>query len=180
MPAVHPDTGSLRSMILWSIGTAVLAIWFVFGDPRFDYRTVIVGAVTPLVIDSVTGGAWVMHSVTASVIVMAVVMFATIGRRQLRRSLLGLPLGTFLYLVFSGAWANQTVFWWPFTGWSPAWGALPIQDRGWWNLPMEVAGAGMLLWIYRTTGLKDPSRRKDFVRTGQLHLPSSSAENSTC
>jgi hypothetical protein len=167
-------------MILWSIGTAVLTIWFVFGDPRFDYRTVIVGAVAPLAIDGVTGGAWVMHSVMMSVFLMTIVMLATIGRRQLRRSLLGLPLGTFLYLVFSGAWTDQTVFWWPFTGWSLEWGALPIVDRGWWNLPMEVAGAGMLVWIYRTTGLNDRSRRGKFLRTGELQLPPSSAENSTC
>jgi hypothetical protein len=180
MPAVHPDSGSLSSMILWSIGTAVLAIWFVFGDPRFDYRTLIGGAVAPLLIDALTGGAWVMHSLIASVMLMSIVMFATIGRRSLRRSLLGLPLGTFLYLVFSGAWADQTVFWWPLTGWSPAWGALPVVDRGWWNIPMEVAGAGILLWIYRTTGLNNPTRRTHFVRTGQLQLPPISAENSTC
>jgi hypothetical protein len=167
-------------MILWSIGTAVLAIWFVFGDPRFDYRTVIIGAVAPLSIDAMTGGAWVMHSVMMSVLLMVVVMLATIGRRQLRRSLLGLPLGTFLYLVFSGAWTDQVVFWWPFSGWSPAWGALPMMSRGWWNVPLELAGAGMLLWIYRRTGLHDPDRRSWFLRTGQLQLPPSNAENSTC
>jgi hypothetical protein len=180
MSPVHPDSGALSPMILWSIGTAVLAIWFVFGDPRFDYRTLVIGALAPLLIDSLTGGSWVMHSVTMSVLLMAAVMLATIGQRPLRRSLLGLPLGSFLYLVFSGAWANQTVFWWPFTGWSPQWGPLPLMSRGWWNLPMEVAGAVILLWIYRTTGLHDRTRRQNFLRTGQLHLPSSAAERSTC
>jgi hypothetical protein len=177
---VHSDFGALSPMVLWSVGTAVLSIWFVFGDPRFDYRFLILGAVAPLAVDVWSGGAWVMHSVIMSVVLMAVVMVGTIGRRGLRRSLLGLPLGTFLYLVFSGAWADQTVFWWPFSGWSPQWGPLPISQRGWWNLPLEIAGAAMLLWIARTTKITDPSQRREFYRTGQLRLPVSVSEDSRC
>ncbi len=180
MSSVHPNSGALNPMILWTIATAVLAIWFVFGDPRFDYRTVIIGALAPLAIDVWSGGAWIMHSVVMSVVLMAAVMLGTIGRRSTRKSLLGLPLGTFLYLVFSGAWTQQTVFWWPFTGWSPQWGPLPAIDRGWWNVPLEVAGAVMIVWLVRTTGLADPSRRKEFISSGQLSLPPSAAKDSTC
>jgi hypothetical protein len=167
-------------MILWTIATAVLAIWFVFGDPRFDYRTVVVGALAPLAIDVWSGGAWIMHSVIMSVGLMAAVMLGTIGKRSRRKSLLGLPLGTFLYLVFSGAWANQTVFWWPFTGWSSEWGPLPAVARGWWNLPLEATGALMIVWLVRTTGLTDASRRAEFISSGHLGLPSSAAKDSTC
>jgi hypothetical protein len=177
---MHSDSGALNPMILWSIGTAVLSIWFIFGDPRFDYRFLIIGAVAPLGIDVWSGGAWVMHSIIMSVVLMAVVMFGTIGKRSLRRSLLGLPLGTFLYLVFSGAWADGSVFWWPFGGWSPEWGALPMMERGWWNLPLEIAGAVMLLWIARITELARPSQRREFLQTGQLRLPASVNQDSRC
>jgi hypothetical protein len=177
---MHTNFGALSPMVLWSIGTAVLSIWFVFGDPRFDYRFLILGAVTPLAVDVWSGGAWVMHSVAMSVGLMAVVMLGTVGRRNLRKSLLGLPLGTFLYLVFSGAWADQNVFWWPFSGWNPQWGALPMIGRGWWNLPLEIAGAAMLLWIARITHLADPSRRREFLQTGQLRLPVSVNQDSRC
>ena len=35
-------------MFFWFIGTAVLAVWYVFRDPRFDYRLLVVGSVLPL------------------------------------------------------------------------------------------------------------------------------------
>ena len=34
-------------MFLWFIGTAVITVWYVFRDPRFDYRLLIVGSVLP-------------------------------------------------------------------------------------------------------------------------------------
>ena len=38
------------------VGTSIATVWFVFRDPRFDYRLLIVGSVLPLA-DGVTGGA---------------------------------------------------------------------------------------------------------------------------
>ena len=31
-------------MLFWFVGTAVVAVWFVFRDPAFDYRLLIVGS----------------------------------------------------------------------------------------------------------------------------------------
>src|SRR5262245_16240084 len=125
-------------MFLWFIGTAVVTVWLVFRDPRFDYRLLIVGAVLPLLVDALTGGAWVLHSLAFSVVLLVVIMLATRGRRQLRRTLLGLPLGTLLHLVFDGAWADTNVFWWPFSGASFGDSDLPETGRGWWNVVLEV------------------------------------------
>jgi len=36
-----------QPVIAWFAVTAVAAVWFVFRDPRFDYRLLIVGAVVP-------------------------------------------------------------------------------------------------------------------------------------
>lgn len=158
-------------MLLWFVGTAVVIIWSVFRDPRFDYRLLVVGAVLPAVVDVWSGGAWVMHSLVTSVALMVVVMFATIGRRPLRKTLLGLPLGTMLHLVVTGAWTDAQVFWWPLGGWSFGDAPLPIVERGWWNLPLEVIGAALVVWIWRSADLADPERRRWFWRTGQLMLP---------
>ena len=95
-------------MFFWFIGTAVVTIWFVFRDPAFDYRLLIVGSVLPALVDAFFGGARVLHSVTFSVALLAVLMLATPGRKPIRRMLLGLPLGTMLHLVFTGAWTNST------------------------------------------------------------------------
>ena len=43
-------------MLLWFLGTAVLTVWFVFRDPAFDYRLLLVGAVLPDLSTSRSGG----------------------------------------------------------------------------------------------------------------------------
>jgi hypothetical protein len=158
-------------MLLWYVGTAVLAVWFVFRDPRFDYRLLLVGSVLPPLVDVWFGGARVLHSLVFSVVLMALVMAISVGRRSTRRMLLGLPLGTLLYLVFSGAWADTTVFWWPFSGGGFDDAPLPIAQRGWWNLALEIVGALLVLRIWRQAGLSRPEARSLFRATGQLRFP---------
>ncbi len=154
-------------MFLWFLGGSLVMAWAVFRDPAVDYRLVMVGAVLPDLVDAPFGGARVAHSVTASIVLLAVVMVATIGRRRLRRHLLALPIGTFLHLVLDGAFAVTTVFWWPFTsGFDDE--PLPSVRRGWWNLPLEALGAVALVWAWRHFGLGDRSRRRRFARTGRL------------
>lgn len=158
-------------MFFWFIGTAVVAIWFVFGDPRFDFRLLIVGSVLPAIVDAAFGGARVLHSVTFSVALLAALMLATLGRKPIRRTLLGLPLGTLLHLVFTGAWTNSTVFWWPFLGTDFDGARHPVAARGWWNVPLELVGIGLCWWVVQRAGLRDPQRRALLRRTGRLMLP---------
>jgi hypothetical protein len=56
-------------MFLWFIGTATVAVLFVFRDDRFDFRVLALGAVVPDLVDVWSGGAWVFHSVLGSVAV---------------------------------------------------------------------------------------------------------------
>lgn len=155
-------------MFFWFIGTAVLAVWFVFHDARFDNRFLIVGALVPDVIDALWGGARGLHSLIGSVAVLVVVMLATIGRRVVRRRLLAVPIGLFLHLVFDGAFANTGVFWWPFTGLSFDSARLPVAERGLLNIVLEVIGVGLCVHAWRIFGLGRPDRRRDFVRNGTL------------
>jgi len=155
-------------MLLWFIGTAVLTVHFVFTDPRFDYRLLVVGAVLPDIVDIWSGRARWAHSLTVAVGALMLVMLVTAGRKPVRRLLLGLPIGMLLHLVYDGAFASTRVFWWPFSG---SWGdvRLPSLDRSAvLTLAMEVAGAGMLWWAWRRFGLADPARRSAFVRHGTL------------
>ena len=88
-------------MFLWFIGTAVITVWYVFRDPRFDYRLLIVGALLPE-LDALAGGMRWMHSLAFSVALLIVVMVVSVGHKSRRKLLLGLPIGTFLHLVFDG------------------------------------------------------------------------------
>lgn len=155
-------------MLFWFIGTSVLAVWFVFHDSRFDYRWLLVGALVPDVIDAPFGGARVAHGVVGSVGLLVVVMLATVGRRPVRRRLLALPIGTFLHLVFDGAFTNTKVFWWPFGGTSFGDAPLPSWHRGAWDVLLELVGVGLCVWAVRRFGLRDPERRRRFLRSGTL------------
>ena len=103
-------------MLLWFAATSFLTAWLVFRDPAFDYRLVIAGALLPDLVDVWFGGAGPLHSVVGSVALLVVVMVATIGHRSWRRHLIALPIGTFLHLVFDGAFSISEAFWWPLAG----------------------------------------------------------------
>lgn len=154
-------------MFLWFIATSVLTIYFVFGDPNFDYRPLVVGALLPDLVDGILGGARYLHSLTVAVGLMAVVMLATVGRRPIRRQLLGVPIGMLLHIVFDAGFNNTRVFWWPFTG-AIGNGQLPIAQRGAWNVPLELIGAIMTLWSVHHFGLRHPERRRELISTGRL------------
>ncbi len=134
-------------MLFWFVGGSAAIVWFVFRDPRFDYRLLAVGAVVPDVVDVWFGGARTLHSVVAPIAVLAAVMLATLGRRPIRRRLLAVPIGMFLHLVLDGVFRDTRVFWWPFTGLALPDARLPSLTRGWWDLPLELVGLGLLRWL---------------------------------
>ena len=154
-------------MFLWFIGTAVISVWYVFRDARFDYRLLTVGALLPDAIDLPGGHARWAHSLTVAVATLVVVMLVTAGRKPVRRLLLAMPIGMLLHLVWDGVFASTHVLWWPFAG---SWGNLrvPSLQRGWLNVPFELAGALMLAWMWRQCELSVPRRRADLIRTGVL------------
>lgn len=158
-------------MFFWFLGTAVVTVWFVFRDPAFDYRLLLVGAVLPALLAAVVPGVAAFHSLTLAVVLLALLMLATPGRKPIRKTLLGLPIGMLLHLVYTGAWTNAEVFWWPFLGIGPDDVSHPVAGRGWWNVPLELAGLVLCAWVVRTADLRDGDRRAWFRRTGQLALP---------
>jgi hypothetical protein len=155
-------------MFLWFLGTAIISVWYVFRDPRFDYRLLLLGALLPDLIDVPFSRARWAHSLTVAVAVLVMVMLLTTGRKPIRRALLGLPIGMLLHLVWDGAFAATRVFWWPFAGsWRQA--QVPSLERGVvLNLAMEFAGAGLLWWAVQRFGLTDPVRGRRFLSSGLL------------
>lgn len=158
-------------MLVWFVGLSVALVWLVFQSPALDVRVVAAGALLPWV-DAVTGGAWLLHTLAGSVVLLVVVVVATRGRRLLRRQLLGLPIGTFLHLVLDGAWADSELFWWPFLGGDALGEELPELARSAATVvALEVGGVAALLWAWRAFGLADADRRQALLRTGRLRPP---------
>ena len=154
-------------MFFWFIGVGALLVVAVFQSPALDYRLVMVGSVVPL-LDAVTGGAWLFHTLLASVAALVIVMLTTQHRRLVRRRWLAIPIGMFVHLVLDGAWANTDVFWWPLFGASFGNDSLPEVSRGALSLVMEVVGLGALAYAYNRYGLRDTTARRRFLQTGQL------------
>lgn len=158
-------------MFFWFIGTAVVSVGFVFRDPAFDYRLLIVGSVLPIG-DGLFGGARALHSITLSVALLAGFMLATRRGGPLRRLLLGLPIGMFLHLVFGGAWTDSEIFWWPFSGPTFVDAPLPIVQRGALSLVFEAAGLAICWWLVRANSLLTAANRRRFMHDGRLpHVP---------
>src|SRR3954465_5927433 len=126
-------------MFFWFIGVGLVVVGAVFPSPALDYRLVMAGSVVPL-LDAVTGGPWLFHTLLASVAALVIVMLSTQGRRLVGRRWLAIPLGMFIPLVLDGAWANTDVFWWPLFGSSFGDESLPEVSRGALTLLMEVVG----------------------------------------
>ena len=125
-------------MLFWFIGTSVASVWSVFRDPKFAYRWVIVGALTPV------------FSVVTVVGFLIAVMLSTIGKnvskKTVRKNFLALTIGLFMHLVFDGAFLSTKMFWWPLAGLSLDGYAIPLIERGFLNIPLEIAGVGLILW----------------------------------
>jgi membrane-bound metal-dependent hydrolase YbcI (DUF457 family) len=128
---------------------------------------VMAGSVLAL-LDGVTGGPWILHTLVGSVVALAVVMVATRRRRLVRRRWLGLPIGMFVHLLLDGVWTNQHLFWWPFFGSSFGADSLPELSRFPLVVVMELVGAAGLAFGWSRCGLAHPDVRRRFLRTGQL------------
>ena len=155
-------------MFFWFLGTSFVAVWFVFRDDRFDYRVLALGALVPDIVDGVTGGVWVMHSVVASVVVLAAVMAIARRGSLRRRRWLALPIGMMLHLVFDGAFNSTETFWWPFAGFDFVQESLPSLNRMPLNVVLELIGLGLLGWMWKINQLSISANRTRFVSTGRL------------
>lgn len=158
-------------MLLWFIGLSIALVWLVFQSPALDVRVVAVGALVPW-LDVVTGGAWILHTLVGSVVLLTTVMLTTRGRRLMRRRLLGIPIGMFLHLALDGTWSDSELFWWPFLGGDGFAGELPELSRSVGVVVLlEALGVVAIVWLWRAFGLAVPARRAELVRTGRLRPP---------
>jgi hypothetical protein len=155
-------------MLLWFIVVAPVIVAEVFRSPMVDYRLVALGAILPLV-ELAFGRAWVLHTLLAPVTVLTVVMLATVGRRLVRRRLLGIPIGMFLHLALDGSWDRAKLFWWPVFGFDLSDVPVPESQAVWFRLVLELVAVAVAAVAYRRYGLDQAPARERLLRSG--HLP---------
>jgi hypothetical protein len=156
-------------MVLWFVCLSIAGVFVIFRDAAMDYRMVTAGALLGDPIDAVLRqGIGPLHSVVVVVALLTVVMGATIGRRLLRRRLLGVIIGLFAHLILDGAWLVTKAFWWPLAGTLPS-EKLPFLERG----LVVVAGQELIgllvgVWLWRRFRLQTPARRTLLLKTGRI------------
>lgn len=156
-------------MFFWFLGLSFAIVLIVFSSPALDYRLVMLGAVLP-VAEALVGGPWVLHTLLAPVVALALVMALTQNRRLVRRQWLGIPIGMFMHLVLDGSWADAEVFWWPFLGIEDVLGGGNVNDVSRslsTTLLMEIIGVGVLGFFVQRLDLLGEGREL-FVSKGQL------------
>lgn len=132
-----------------------------------DYRLVMLGAVVPLV--DVVVGPTPLHTLAGAVLVLAIVMGATTGRRLVRRRLLGVPIGIFIHLVLDATWSDARLFWWPAFGFRFDGSGVPELGRSWiLHLVLELGALVVGWWGWRRYRLDDQTNRQLLVRQGHL------------
>ena len=155
-------------MLVWPAAGAVFATFNVFQTSGLDYRLIALGALAPLIVDLPAGEQSVGHALITPTVGLALVMAVTIGRgRKLRRRRwIAFPIGWYAGLVLLGAWRTKEVFWWPLFGTEGSGVSLLAS----WPVVVvaELIGLVALRWIWLRFGLRDPSRRRVFVRSGRL------------
>jgi hypothetical protein len=164
-------------MFFWFIATSIWSVWFVFRDPKFDYRVLAIAALIPDLVDGLLlafGTSQnvvqnLMHSVVTSIAVLFAIMIATAGRRPIRQRLLAIPIGLFMHLIYDGAFTATKTFWWPLTGTTNDERSLPSIERGLVNLPLELFGIVACIVAWKYFVLSDSHRRHTFLKTGSLH-----------
>jgi hypothetical protein len=77
--------------------------------------------------------------------------------------------------LVDGMWLDAEVFLWPAFGWEMTLGEGRFWPGAWqralsdpWRWILEAAGVGYLVWLGRTAGLAEPSRRERLWATGRL------------
>jgi len=154
-------------MFLWFIGLAFVIVASVFASPLIDYRLVVAGATIPI-IEMILDGPWVLHSLAAPVVVMAIVMTIFMGQRLRQRRWLGLPIGMFLYLFLDRAWTKTSLFWWPVSGTTLNKSELPTWESPLALVFMEVVGAMAIIYCVRKYKLTQRENRRLFLRKGHI------------
>jgi hypothetical protein len=154
-------------VILYYAAGAVIVVWTVFQSAGVDHRVVAGGALVPL-LDAFVGHQAFAHTLLAPTVALVVVMGATAGRghRRARRRAIGVPIGWYLGIALSGAFASKDGFWWPAFG--SDFGSRPVWPPLGVAIGLEALSVVGLVWAWSRFGLADPVRRAAFLRDGRL------------
>ena len=153
-------------MIIWTSSISVLLFRYIFKDYSADLRFIILGSLYPLLFDSISynfgisnKAQFLGHSLLFNVSLFFLIMIITKRGSIVRRNSLLFSIGSFLYLVLSFTWSNQSVFLYPFFENEQN----PIVFSSQIEIVLNLIGT-----LYLIIKLKTVENLKLFVKNGKL------------
>lgn len=173
-------------MLFWHAGGTIAITRYAFRDEHMDLRFLVLGAIVADLVDTPIGFAFfielrsvrlVLHSLTASAVVMIVVLWRT-RRGRPRKRWMPIAIGMLLHLFLDAMWAEPETLWWPFLG--SDFSEVPAATVGayvegvltdWRTWVTEFAGLVYLVVLVRRGRLAQPEQRRQFLTTGTIDVP---------
>ena len=168
-------------MLFWHLGAGALLVYVTLGRRRIDYRFILLGAVSPDVIDVPLSFAfgWPGHrgpGHTLASVVAVTVFIVVVFRGPRRLALFGIGVGWLTHLVADGMWLVPRTFLWPAFGtrfggtpaepYSTDLFVHPLNHLATWG--GELAGIAVLLWFWVAFRMGEQDRLRRFARDGIL------------
>ncbi|MGQ0679012.1 MAG: metal-dependent hydrolase [Actinomycetota bacterium] len=171
-------------MLLWHLGATCAIVVMALGVRRIDYRVVLLGALLPDLIDKPLGRIFLadrfetgrLFGHTLAFVTLALLAIQLLLRGKTARRWFILPIAALIHLVLDGMWSLPVNLFWPLFGTTfppePVDGywleALLRPFTSPWTLAGELAGAALLVYLYRAFRLQIPGNRRAFLLTGEL------------
>jgi len=107
-------------ILFWTSGLSIYLFLYIFKDKNADLRFIIFGSLFPVIFDSIlyflgltNQNEYIGHSIFFTVSIFFIFMITTKRGSLFRANSLLFSIGSFLYLVLSFTWLNQSIILYP-------------------------------------------------------------------
>ena len=107
-------------ILFWTSALSIYLFLYIFKDKNADLRFIIFGSLFPVIFDSIiyffgltNQNEYIGHSIFFTVSIFFIFMIATKRGSLFRANSLLFSIGSFLYLVLSFTWLNQSIILYP-------------------------------------------------------------------
>ena len=153
-------------ILFWTSGLSIYLFLYIFKDKNADLRFIIFGSLFPVILDSIlyffglsNQNEYIGHSIFFTVILFFVFMIATKRGTLFRANSLLFSIGSFLYLVLSFTWLNQSIILYPLFQNSE--NIFSLAN----NYKTALGGIGILYLFFK---FRDIQTLKEFINSGKF------------
>ena len=153
-------------ILFWTSGLSIYLFLYIFKDKNADLRFIIFGSLFPVIFDSIlyffgltNQNQYIGHSIFFTVSLFFIFMIATKRGSLFRANSLLFSIGSFLYLVLSFTWLNQSIILFPLFQNSEDIFSL---DK---NYKTALGGVGILYLFFKIRSIQI---LKEFINTGKF------------